>query len=186
MDKIGVESGVARAIFSAVRAGMVGFIDIIVCRNTELLYWVRDGKRRNVLMSAVQHRQAKIFGMIYDFSGTKARLLSSRDNLGNNILHVAGMLTEFSPLDHITGAALKMQTEVQWFQGVENLCNPMYKKERNYAGLTPKQVFMRTHTKLMKEGEQWMKDTASSCTVVGALIVTIMFAAAFTVSGGND
>ena len=38
----------------------------------------------------------------------------------------------------------------------------------------------------MGKGEKWMKDTASSCTVVGALIVTIMFAAAFTVPGGND
>ena len=38
----------------------------------------------------------------------------------------------------------------------------------------------------MKEGEKWMKDTATSCTVVGALIATIMFAAAFTVPGGND
>ncbi|KAM4071853.1 hypothetical protein ACB094_11G092000 [Castanea mollissima] len=39
---------------------------------------------------------------------------------------------------------------------------------------------------MMSNGEKWMKDTASSCTVVGALIVTIMFAAAFTVPGGND
>ena len=31
-----------------------------------------------------------------------------------------------------------------------------------------------------------MKETATSCTVVGALIVTIMFAAAFTVPGGTD
>ena len=31
-----------------------------------------------------------------------------------------------------------------------------------------------------------MKDTATSCTVVGALIVTIMFAAVFTVPGGNN
>ena len=31
-----------------------------------------------------------------------------------------------------------------------------------------------------------MKDIAMSCTVVGALIVTIMFAAVFTVPGGND
>ena len=38
----------------------------------------------------------------------------------------------------------------------------------------------------MSKGEKWMKDTASSCTVVGALIVTIMFATAFTVPGGND
>ena len=39
---------------------------------------------------------------------------------------------------------------------------------------------------MMKDGEQWMKDTATACTVVGALIVTIMFAAVFTVPGGND
>ena len=39
---------------------------------------------------------------------------------------------------------------------------------------------------MMSRGEKWMKDTVSSCTVVGALIVTIMFAAAFTVPGGND
>ena len=39
---------------------------------------------------------------------------------------------------------------------------------------------------MRKDGEQWMKDTATSCTVVGALIVTIMFAAVFTVPGGNN
>ncbi|KAG7949101.1 hypothetical protein I3843_13G043800 [Carya illinoinensis] len=152
----------------------------------ELLYWVRDGKGRNVLMSAVQHRHAEIFGMIYGLRETKARLLSSRDNVGNNILHVAGTLTEVSPLDHITGAALKMQSEVQWFKGVENLCNPLYRNEKNYAGLTPKQVFMQSHKKLIEEGERWMRETASSCTVVGTLIMTIMFAAAFTIPGGNN
>lgn len=62
----------------------------------------------------------------------------------------------------------------------------MYRNERNYYGLTPKQVFTQTHKELMKEGERWMKDTSTSCTVVGALIVTIMFAAAFAVPGGNN
>ncbi|KAF5442037.1 hypothetical protein F2P56_036949 [Juglans regia] len=185
--QIGIESGLAQAIFTAVRAGIIGFVSLIVEEKRELLYWVRDGKTRNVLMSAVQHRQAIIFGMIFGLKETKATLLSTRDNLGNNILHVAGTLTEFSPLlEDITGAALKMQTEVQWFKGVEKLCNPMYRNERNFAGLTPEQVFTQTHKKLIEEGERWMKDTASSCTVVGALIMTIMFAAAFTVPGGNN
>ena len=39
---------------------------------------------------------------------------------------------------------------------------------------------------MMREGEKWMKDTVSSCMVVGALVVTIMFTVAFTVPGGND
>lgn len=51
--------------------------------------------------------------------------------------------------------------------------------------LPPHAVFTRYHKELMKEGEQSMKETATSCTVVGALIVTMMFAAAFTVPGGN-
>ena len=38
---------------------------------------------------------------------------------------------------------------------------------------------------MRKDGEQWMKETTSS-TVVGALIVTIMFAVVFTYPGGND
>ncbi|KAF5446456.1 hypothetical protein F2P56_032084 [Juglans regia] len=164
--QIGIESGLAQAIFSAVRLGIVGFVTLIAKENREVLYWVRDGERRNVLMSAVRHRQAKIFGIIYGLRETKATLLSARDHLGNNILHVAGTLTEFSPPDHITGtAALKMQRELQWFKGVEKLCNPMYRNERNFAGLTPEQVFTQTHKKLIEEGERWTKDTASSCTV---------------------
>ena len=39
---------------------------------------------------------------------------------------------------------------------------------------------------MRKDGEQWMKGTATSCTIVGALIVTIMFAVVFTVLGGNN
>ena len=56
----------------------------------------------------------------------------------------------------------------------------------NKEGLTPRQLFLKNHEDMMSKGEKWMKDTVSSCTVVGALIVTIMFAAAFTVPGGKD
>ncbi|CAI0626398.1 unnamed protein product [Linum tenue] len=35
-------------------------------------------------------------------------------------------------------------------------------------------------------GEKWMKETATSSTVVGSLIITIMFTAACTVPGGNN
>ncbi|KAK9072466.1 hypothetical protein SSX86_008900 [Deinandra increscens subsp. villosa] len=47
-------------------------------------------------------------------------------------------------------------------------------------------VFTESHKELLAEGREWMKDTASSCTVVAALIVTMAFAAAFTVPGGNQ
>lgn len=47
-------------------------------------------------------------------------------------------------------------------------------------------VFRREHKKLRKEGEEWMKKTADSYTITAALIITIVFAAAITVPGGND
>ena len=56
----------------------------------------------------------------------------------------------------------------------------------NSDGMSPRELFTSDHEKLKKEAEDSMKGTATSCTVVGALIVTIMFAAAFTVPGGNN
>ncbi|PWA97116.1 PGG domain-containing protein [Artemisia annua] len=47
-------------------------------------------------------------------------------------------------------------------------------------------VFRREHEKLRKDGEEWMKKTADSYTITAALIITIVFAAAITVPGGND
>ena len=47
-------------------------------------------------------------------------------------------------------------------------------------------MFAESHKDLIKEGEKWIKDTATCCVVLGALVVTIMFAAVITVPGGND
>ena len=52
--------------------------------------------------------------------------------------------------------------------------------------LTAPQIFTETHKDLVVAGEKWMKEAASSYTVVGALIITVIFAAAFTFPGGNE
>ncbi|XP_039166325.1 uncharacterized protein LOC120286152 isoform X2 [Eucalyptus grandis] len=46
--------------------------------------------------------------------------------------------------------------------------------------------FVEQRQDLLKEAGQWMKDTASSCSLVATLIITVTFAAAFTIPGGND
>jgi hypothetical protein len=71
-------------------------------------------------------------------------------------------------------------------QEVESIVHPKVKEAINKDCLTPQQLFTEKHKDMMEAGEKWMKDTATSCTVVAALIVTIMFAAAFTVPGGNN
>uniref|UniRef100_A0A7N0TYS2 PGG domain-containing protein n=1 Tax=Kalanchoe fedtschenkoi TaxID=63787 RepID=A0A7N0TYS2_KALFE len=105
---------------------------------------------------------------------------------GNNILHLAGRLAPSHRLRIVSGAALQMQRELQWFKEIENLVQPSYKSKRNKYGQTPQEIFSESHHHLMMEGEKWMKDTANSCTVAAALIATIVFAAAITVPGGNN
>lgn len=69
---------------------------------------------------------------------------------------------------------------------MESIVQPKYKEMVNLHNKTPQALFSDQHKKLVEQGEKWMKETAESCTVVAALIATIMFSAAFTVPGGYD
>ncbi|KAF4369960.1 hypothetical protein G4B88_016121 [Cannabis sativa] len=69
---------------------------------------------------------------------------------------------------------------------IESITLPKHLHSKNKDELTPRELFTKEHKELMSNGEKWMKDTASSCSLVGSLIATIMFAVAFTVPGGND
>ncbi|KAJ8756001.1 hypothetical protein K2173_024546 [Erythroxylum novogranatense] len=146
--------------------------------------WLRDSqKSHNVFHLAVLHRKEKVFNLLYQTSLQKHFLMALKDNTRNNILHLAGKL---EPSNKISGAALQMQRELQWFREVEKVVQPSYKKMRNQDGKTPREVFSEDHKELVIAGEEWMKNTASSCTVVAALVATVVFSAAFTVPGGNN
>ncbi|KAK4368285.1 hypothetical protein RND71_012077 [Anisodus tanguticus] len=86
----------------------------------------------------------------------------------------------------VSGAALQMQREMLWFKEVEKIVPPSLHRSKNRDGKTPRQLFTEEHKQLLKEGERWMKDTANSCMIVATLIATMVFAAAFTVPGGNN
>ena len=57
---------------------------------------------------------------------------------------------------------------------------------KNIDRETSDMVFTREHADLLKEGEQWIKTTAESCSITAALITTIVFAGAITVPGGSN
>ncbi|KAJ7974917.1 Ankyrin repeat-containing protein [Quillaja saponaria] len=172
------------AIFRAAERGISEFIIESSKANPDLL-WCRDKIRRNLFFYAIQFRQSKVFSLIFGYE-KKDALVSSLDSRKNNMLHVAGELAPLTELNRISDAALQMQRELQWFKEVESIVPPYMQEALNIDKKTPRDVFTENHKELVKEGERWMKETASSCTVVGALIVTIMFAAAFTFPGGNN
>ncbi|XP_076930077.1 uncharacterized protein LOC143594724 [Bidens hawaiensis] len=109
-----------------------------------------------------------------------------KDPLGNNLLHLAGRMEPPDKLNRISGAALQIQRELQWFKEVEGFLCSLNIMQKNSSGETPQMVFTREHKKLVIEGEKWMKTTAKSYTITAALITTIVFAAAIIVPGGNN
>ncbi|XP_057991134.1 uncharacterized protein LOC131173195 [Hevea brasiliensis] len=179
-----LQSGVYDAFFGAIKFGTIEVVIEMLKANPSLLT-VSNPKRRGILQYAVKHRQEKIFSLIYALETRKHLLISLTDYNQNNILHIAAKLAPPDRLASISGAALQMQRELQWYKEVESIVDPSFQENVNLLFETPKQKFSNQHKQLVSDGEKWMKETATSCTVVGALIITIMFTAAFTVPGGN-
>nr|XP_048326998.1 uncharacterized protein LOC107435635 [Ziziphus jujuba var. spinosa]XP_048326999.1 uncharacterized protein LOC107435635 [Ziziphus jujuba var. spinosa] len=185
LDKTQISgSDIKDALFQAAEEGHFEFVESILISNPDLEESYNDFSR-NIFMVAIQYRQAKIFSLIHRI-GAKLLAKNSTDNDRNNMLHMAGLFLPLPQLDRISGAALQMQRELQWFKEVESVVSPWTYGHTNHGALTPRQLFTKQHKDLLSDGEKWMKETATSCTVVGALIITIMFAATFTVPGGND
>ncbi|KAL6130403.1 hypothetical protein ACLB2K_068782 [Fragaria x ananassa] len=176
--------GVQNAIFQAVERGISEFIVQILKTKPELML-ITNENNRSIFHVAVEYRQEKIYNLIYGLR-TKDVFATLVDVSNNSMLHMAAM-PSFGQLNGITGAALKMQRELQWFKEVERILPSQLREKMNHSDCKkPRELFTIHHKQLVEEGEKWMKDTARSCSVVGALIVTIMFAAAFTVPGGNN
>ncbi|KAB1225368.1 hypothetical protein CJ030_MR1G015692 [Morella rubra] len=172
------------ALIRATKKGMFEFVSMML-KEDQTLVWTKDAKFRNLILLAILHRQAEIVSLIFELD-QKGSLSCNLDDDNNSMLHMVGMSADSTMLNRIAGAALQMQKELQWFKEVEEIVHPTVKEAENSDSLTARELFTKNHKTLLKEGERWMKDTATSCTVVGALIVTIMFAVAFTVPGGNN
>ncbi|XP_048326672.2 uncharacterized protein LOC125421521 [Ziziphus jujuba] len=177
------EHCINEALFQAVERGNVEFVKSMLKANPDLVETL-DQSYRNIFMLAIQFRQPKIFSLIYN-SNSKLSATSALDIQKNNMLHSAAYLAPPDVLNSIPGAALQLQNELQWFQEVMSIVPPWALHHRNNQGMTPGEIFNQEHKELVPQGEKWMKDTAKSYTAVGALIVTITFAAASTVPGGN-
>ncbi|KAF5959084.1 hypothetical protein HYC85_000293 [Camellia sinensis] len=150
---------------------------------------VPDIRKNLVSGSLLTATGENVFNLIYQLEESSYMVLSHQDESGNNALHSAALLGPQQQLSlrvSAAGAALQMQREMQWFKEVEKLVRPIDREVTNTNGMTPGEVFTDTHQELVKEGERWMKDTATSCTIVAALIATVVFAAAITVLGGNN
>ncbi|CAA3019052.1 ankyrin repeat-containing ITN1-like isoform X1 [Olea europaea subsp. europaea] len=175
----------SRPLFIAAEFGNFQFIRELILSYPDLI-WKVDEQSRSIFHIAVIHRQEKIFKLLYDIGAHKDLITSSKNPNNCNILHLAANLAPSNRLKIVSGAALQMQRELLWFKEVEKNMQPLYKEMKDSEGRTPQMLFTQEHKGLVESGEKWMKDTASSCMLVATLITTVMFAAIFTVPGGNN
>ncbi|KAK3016242.1 hypothetical protein RJ639_006481 [Escallonia herrerae] len=109
--------------------------------------------------------------------------LDKKNMDGNSALHLAAMLGEYRPW-RIPGAALQMQWELKWYEFVKESMPLHFFARYNKTGMTPKDIFTDTHKDLLKDGGEWLTNTAKSCSVVSALVASVAFATSTTVPGG--
>ncbi|XP_068304547.1 uncharacterized protein [Pyrus communis] len=197
------ERKLEEALCVATERGHVEYITHFFRYSSYPVLEVRNQKIQSLFQIAAECRRYNVYNIICEFlrrpdkdglnkseSGLHSDELKEEvekvDNLGNNMLHTVAMITPSSQIDHIQGATLQMQRELQWFKEVESIAEPKDCESVNKDNKTPRKIFKENHKELGKEAEKSMKETATACTVVGALIITIMFAAAFKVPGEND
>ncbi|KAM7523607.1 hypothetical protein LguiA_013509 [Lonicera macranthoides] len=175
--------GVYKSIFKAIKYGIEEVVEeVLKCH--PYIFRYEDRKKRSILSYAVSERQENIFRILIENKRNHI-LASIKDRNKNNLLHQAAILPSSEQLDKkVTGAALQMQRELQWFEEVKKIVQPRHKLKTNKDGKSPKSLFTDQHKGLVEKGEKWAKDTAKSCSVVAALITTITFEAALEVPGG--
>ncbi|XP_062162811.1 uncharacterized protein LOC133869751 [Alnus glutinosa] len=168
-------------LFDAAKSGNDEFLAVLLRKYPDLL-WEVDDNGRSVFHVAVVHRQEHIFNLIYNIGTMKDYIVGNDDKDGNNMLHLAGMLPHVERLG-APRANLQMQRELLWFKEVEKIVRPSQRYMKNSKGKTPREIFIKTHKRLLQGGKEDMKETSNSCMLVATLISTVVFAAALTVPG---
>ncbi|KAL2534393.1 Ankyrin repeat family protein [Abeliophyllum distichum] len=170
-------------LHQATADGVIEIVEISLKYFPDLLWYIYNN--RSILHYAIENRREKLFNLMIDLMAQNTFAASRLDEVMNNMLHLAAKLAPSPQLNAVSGSALQMQRELQWFKEVEKMVNTGFKLGRNELGRTPRELFTESHKDLLEKGEKWMKDTSNSCMVVSTLIATVVFAAAFSVPGGN-
>ncbi|KAI7749464.1 hypothetical protein M8C21_020049 [Ambrosia artemisiifolia] len=173
------------SLFEAVRLDNHEVVDEILFTSPATIN-CKDEEGYNIIQSSILNRAEKVYNLIYHIIERTKSHREMTDSFSNNLGHLAGRLAPSFVLSRTTGEALQLQQELVWFEEVKNLLLPLQLTKKNIYKQTPDMVFTREHQDLLRQGETWMKKTAESCSITVALIVTVVFAAAITVPGGNN
>ncbi|KAK3438682.1 hypothetical protein EUGRSUZ_C03334 [Eucalyptus grandis] len=145
--------------------------------------FVNSPSWKSLITCAIEYRQERILNLFLKLSSTAelSLVLGPRwDDSENMIKAAASYYPSFDARTKVAGAAFRMQREIQYMRtayierGTDDRAKSYWTR------------FVENHQNLLENGEKWIKDTSNSCMLVSTLIATVLFAAAFTIPGGND
>ncbi|KAI4297104.1 hypothetical protein L6164_037009 [Bauhinia variegata] len=171
-------------LFEAAKSGNISFLVLILQSNPDLLLKVYQNGQ-NLLHVAVSYRQEKIISLIHNIGPVKDLIVNSVDDNWDNILHYAGRM---APVERLGTSRpnLQMQRELLWFKELQKIVPTTCLNMKNSEGLTPRELFIKEHRELSKQGEAAAKETANYCMIVATLVATVVFAAGLTVPGKDN
>ncbi|XP_048133750.1 uncharacterized protein LOC115746690 isoform X2 [Rhodamnia argentea] len=191
-------------VLDAASRGISEFVELCLRYFPELM-WEKNFTKE-LIKEVVKGRHVELFRLVNAYNITP--YLTDDKQTRCELMEA---VVEWSPggiTADVSGAAFLTQRELQWFKVVEDRSHPSLKsmkfkvlnedcsdpsfkslkleETKKRTGKTYWEVFVAQRQDLLKEARQWMKDMSSSCSLVATLIITVAFAAAFTVPGGND
>ena len=110
-----LKASIHASFHSAVKNGTVEFIMEMIKACPHVIICT-DENSRTLFMSSIANRQEKVVSLIYGLEASRAGFVSLIDSSGNTMLHLAAKLSPPSQLSRISGAALQMQRELQWYK----------------------------------------------------------------------
>ncbi|KAJ9169176.1 hypothetical protein P3X46_020637 [Hevea brasiliensis] len=149
-----------------------------------------SGTGQNILHVAIRHRQREIFRRVKKMKIPMTMLVRKIDNNGYTLLHHAAGQFKKDMHKHFEGPKSnpvpQLHGELRWFESVKKIIPSYYIMHHNNDDKTAFELFEKTHAKLHKEAQGWLKRTSESCSVIAVLIATVGFTAIYTVPGGTD
>ncbi|KAL3035429.1 hypothetical protein AAZX31_02G251900 [Glycine max] len=177
-------------VLVAARNGIVEIVNEILTQFISVFY-TTNSQEENILLVAVRNKKPlvvenlrKKFQKEYPEVWNTLTLAVNKD--GKTMLHMAAYASEEYKPWQISGSALQLMWDVNWFQYIKSLVPEHYHLRSDKNNQTADEIFKEEHKELRKESSEWLKETSESCSVVAALVAGVSFATAATIPGGND
>ncbi|CAH2051076.1 unnamed protein product [Thlaspi arvense] len=163
--------------------GIIEIVEEIIKVYPQAVEYI-DYEGHGILHGAVKYRKMDIFHLLLKKMKQPMTLHTRKlDRKGNSLLHLVGIRVDTETVEKMGSPLVVLQEDLVRLESIKQITNYLI-NHRNNDGKTADELFAETYKDLRINATDWLKRTAENCSIVGVLIATVAFAAAYTVPGG--